>query len=706
MEALECGAACLAMILAYYKRWEPPERVREDCGVSRDGSLAINIIKAARAYGLNSNGNSYSVEQLQERAAFPCIIFWNFNHFVVLDGFKGKGERRKAVINDPASGVTALSMSEFERSYSGVCLTFEPTADFKPEGKAPSMTAFAAERLKGSMASLIMVMLCSLLVAVAGVLSPVFTSVFTDQILNDGNTGWIPTFMLAFGGLVAFSLAANLLTQWFSLKIKGKMSIVSNAKFMWHVLRLPMTFFSQRLSGDLSNRQLSNDSIAETLVTELTPAVIQIVLLALYFIVMISYSVPLTTIGIAVIAINVLLARAISKRRIEISRTLMRDEGKLASTMVSGIDMIETIKASGAENGFFEKWAGNHALVTNAGAKNTRTEAFLGVLPELVVKLSDAAILVFGATLIMQGQFTGGMLMAFQGFLTAFFQPVQSLISMGQSILEMRGNAERVDDVMNYKPDVAEEDEELETGFEKLSGKIEMKNITFGYSKLAPPLIENFSMTLEPGAKVAFVGSSGCGKSTLAKLLSGLYEPWSGEILFDGKPRKSIPRSVFSASLAVVDQDVILFEDTIGDNIKMWDNTIADFEMIMAARDADIHNDIVQREGGYSHPVAEGGKNFSGGQRQRFEIARVLAQDPTVIIMDEATSALDARTEYNVINAIKDRRISCVVIAHRLSTIRDCDEIIVMDKGKVMERGTHEELFAAGGMYSELISVE
>lgn len=267
---------------------------------------------------------------------------------------------------------------------------------------------------------------------------------------------------------------------------------------------------------------------------------------------------------------------------------------------------------------------------------------------------------------------------------------------------------ERIEDVMKYPTDpVFDNHAETEDGeYDKLSGNIELKNVTFGYSRLAEPLIKDSSMTLKPGSRVAFVGASGCGKSTLSKLISGLYQPWSGEILFDGKPLSQIDRGVFTGSLAVVDQDITIFEDTIANNIKMWDNSIEDFEMIMAARDAQLHEDIMQREGGYQYKLTEGGKDFSGGQRQRMEIARVLAQDPTIIILDEATSALDAKTEYDVVKSIKDRGITCIVVAHRLSTIRDCDEIIVLERGNVVERGTHEELMKNGGAYTQLVSNE
>ncbi len=386
----------------------------------------------------------------------------------------------------------------------------------------------------------------------------------------------------------------------------------------------------------------------------------------------------------------------------------MRDAGKLAGTTVAGIEMIETIKASGAENGFFEKWAGYQASVNTNTVRFQRMNQLLGLLPSLINSICGTAVLITGVFLAMQGEFTVGMIMAFQGFLSSFVAPATTLISAGQSLQEMRTDMERIEDVMKYPTDpVFDNHAETEDGeYDKLSGNIELKNVTFGYSRLAEPLIKDFSMTLKPGSRVAFVGASGCGKSTLSKLISGLYQPWSGEILFDGKPLSQIDRGVFTGSLAVVDQDITIFEDTIANNIKMWDNSIEDFEMIMAARDAQLHEDIMQREGGYQYKLTEGGKDFSGGQRQRMEIARVLAQDPTIIILDEATSALDAKTEYDVVKSIKDRGITCIVVAHRLSTIRDCDEIIVLERGNVVERGTHEELMKNGGAYTQLVSNE
>ena len=703
MEALECGAASLAMVLAYYGKWLPLEQVRFDCGVSRDGSNARNILKAARSYGLAAKGYRYEPNDLRRDGKFPCIIHWNFNHFVVLDGFRGN----KAILNDPAKGKYAVSLKTFDDSFTGICLLFEPTEDFTPGGKPPSVLAYAKKRLKGAGSAVAFAAITALITAITGVISPAFSRVFVDRLLTGKNPEWFIPFIIGLSLLGILQLVVGWINAVYSLKINGKLAMVGSTTFMWKVLRMPMEFFSQRMAGDIQGRQSSNASIAGSLVNTFAPLALNAVMMVFYLVVMIRYSLLLTVIGILSVFINLVFSNIISKKRINITRVQMRDSGKLAGATVAGIEMIETIKASGAENGFFEKWAGYQASANTQQVKFQKLNQLLGQLPALVSSVCNTAVLMVGVYLAMQGRFTVGMIMAFQGFLGSFISPATLLISAGQSLQEMRTEMERIEDVMRYPTDVPEDEPVSDNcEYDKLSGNIEMKNVTFGYSRLAEPLIENFNLSLKTGSRVAFVGSSGCGKSTLSKLISGLYKPWSGEILFDGKKISEIDRSVFTGSLAVVDQDIILFEDTIANNIKMWDNSIEDFEMIMAARDAQLHEDIMQREGGYQYKMTEGGKDFSGGQRQRMEIARVLAQDPTIIILDEATSALDAKTEYNVVNSIKDRGITCIVVAHRLSTIRDCDEIIVMDNGRVAERGTHDELMKKGGMYAELVTNE
>lgn len=702
MEALECGAACLAMILAYYGKWVPLEQVRLDCGVSRDGSNARNVLLAGRNYGLEADAYRMEPESLKENGGFPCIIHWNFNHFVVLCGFRGK----IAYINDPARGTVKVPMETFDKSFTGICLQFRPGEHFERGGKPKSMLDFAAKRLSGARAAVAFVILTMLITYLMGIINPVFSRFFMDHLLTGENRELLMPFIILFTLVGFVQVFVKAVESIYSLKINGKMSVIGSSTYMWKVLKLPMEFFGQRMAGDIQMRKNTNATIAETLVNTLTPLALNVIMMIFYLVIMLRYSPLLTMIGIASIVINALMGRLISNKRINITRIQMRDAGKLASYTVSGIQMVETIKASGAENGFFSKWAGYQASVNTQTVRFAKLNAYLGIVPAIVSALTTDAVLVVGVFLIMQGKFSLGSIMTFQAFMSSFLTPAMTLVSAGQSLQEMRTQMERIDDVMEYPDDpaFAKNKSSEEINYEKLSGNVELKHVTFGYSRLAPPLITDFSMSLKTGSRVAFVGASGCGKSTLANLISGLYRPWSGEILFDGKSIDEIDRSVFTGSVAVVDQDIILFEDTIENNIKMWDDSIEDFEMILAARDAQIHDDIMLREGGYEGRLVEGGKDLSGGQRQRLEIARVLAQDPSIIIMDEATSALDARTEYDLVKAVKDRGITCIVIAHRLSTIRDSDEIIVFDKGRVVERGTHEELYAKGGYYTELIT--
>lgn len=706
LEALECGAACLTMVLAYYEKWIPLEQVRTDCGVSRDGSNAKNVLKAARNYGLVASGFRMEPSVLKQQGQFPCIVHWEFNHFIVVKGFKGS----KVYINDPARGELTITEEQFDKGFTGVVLMFEPDETFAPEGAKRSMISYAHKRLSGAGSAIVFVVLTTIIASLMGIISPGFSKIFLDRLLTGRNPSWALVFLIALSVFTALQILVSVLTDIYSLRINGKMAVIGNTTYMWKVLRMPMEFFSQRMAGDVQQRMQTNAGIASTLVNIFAPIVINASMMIFYLVVILRYSVVLTIVGLLSIVANLITARVISKKRVNITRVSMRDAGKLYGLTVGGIEMIETIKASGAEDGFFQKWAGYQANVNTANIKELKLSSYLGLVPEIISSLSDATILILGVYFAMTTNFTVGSIMAFQSFLAAFAAPVGELIDAGQTLTEMRTEMERVEDVMeyptdvNYDGDVGLSDDDID--YTKLSGEVELRNVTFGYSRLSEPLIENFSMTIKPGSKVAFVGASGCGKSTLSKLISGLYKPWSGEIMFDGKPASEIDRSVFTSSVAVVDQDIILFEDTLSNNIRMWDSSIEDFEVILAARDAQIHSDIMERQGGYDYKILEDGKDFSGGQRQRLEIARVLAQDPTVLILDEATSALDAKTEYDVVKSIKDRGITCIIVAHRLSTIRDCDEIIVLDGGKVVERGTHPELMALGGYYSELITSE
>ncbi len=703
LEALECGAAALCMVMAYYGKWVPLEQARLDCGVSRDGSKAKNIYLAAEHYGFSVKAFRMSPESLKEKGQFPCIIHWNMNHFVVLDGFKGKW----VYLNDPARGEVRVSWDEFDNSFTGVVITPVPGENFEPSGKRKSTISFARKRLIGAGAAVVFVMLTTAISYLFGIANSVTSRIFMDRLLTGINKEWLYPFISVMIILAVIQLVVAWAQSIYSVRINGKMSVIGSTTYMWKVLRLPMSFFSQRLAGDIQGRAGMNASIASTLVNTFAPLLLNTVMMVFYLVLMLRQSPLLTLIGIVTLLLNIFMSRVISNRRMNITRVQMRDAGKLEATTVTGISMIETIKASGAENGFFQKWAGYQASVNTQTVKAAKSNQFLGMVPAFFSTIANYAVLIIGIWMTMEGRFSLGAVLMFQGFLSSFMSPAMTLISAGQTIMEMRTQMERVEDVMEYPLDENAIDRECaDAPLSKLRGNVELKNVTFGYSPMDKPMVTDLSLKIKTGERIALVGPSGCGKSTVSKLVSGLYQPWSGEILFDGKPRSSYPRDVMAGSLAVVDQDIILFEDTIANNIKMWDDSIQDFEMILAARDAQLHDDIIQLPGGYQHKLDSGGRNLSGGQRQRMEIARVLAQDPTIIILDEATSALDARTEHEVVKAIRDRGITCIVIAHRLSTVRDCDEIIVLDHGKVAERGTHDELMALSGIYADLVANE
>ncbi len=703
LEELECGAAALAMLMAYYGKWVPLEQVRIDCGVSRDGSTAKNIYLAAEHYGFDVKAYRRSPETIREKGQYPCIVHWNHNHFVVLDGFRGD----TAFINDPARGVVKVSQEQFDRSFSGVVIIPVPSEGFEPSGRPKSMLAFARKRLVGTGPAIAFVVLTTAISYLFGIVNSVTSRVYLDRILTGLNPGWLYPFALLLAVLALIQLVVAWAQAILSLRIDGKMSVVGSTSYMWKVMHMPMQFFSQRLVGDVQSRLGLNASISGTLVKTFAPLLLNTVMMVFYLVLMVRQSVLFTAVGLATLLANVAISRLVSVRRMNVARVQMRDAGMLEATTAMGIDMIETIKASGAEGGFFRKWAGYQASVNAQTVKARRTDQFVGMIPSFLTSLSNYVVLLLGVYLAMQGKFTLGSVMMFQGFLGSFMSPAMTLVEAGQTIQEMRTQMERVEDVMEYPEDEVFAVADAGDGtVRELRGEVELRGVTFGYSRLDRPIISDLSLHARRGERIALVGASGCGKSTVSKLVSGLYRPWSGEILFDGRPREAYSHEAMVAALAVVDQDITIFEGTVADNIRMWDETILDFEVNLAARDAGLHDDIVALPGGYQHKLESGGRSLSGGQRQRLEIARALALDPAILILDEATSALDAQTEHEVVEAIAARGATCIVIAHRLSAVRDCDQIIVLDGGKVVERGTHEELMRLRGAYADLVSSE
>ena len=692
-ETVECGAACLSMILAYYGKWLSLEQLRTDCGVSRDGSNARCIVQAARRHGLDAHGYRADISHLEHMA--PAIIHWNYNHFVVFKGFDGG----LAYINDPGIGSIAVSMEDFNRSYTGVAITASPTDQFKPQGHQTSILHYVRENIRGVSDAFIFTLIMGILTAFAGMLYPLFSQVFMDDIITGKNEEWTVPFFVGMGALVVFHFLLAFLDNVYGRRFSGSMSLKGNTRFLWHALNLPMEFFAQRYVGDIVQRQSLNETITTTLVRILAPYAINILLLIVYVVVMARYSFLLTLMGLMSVALNIYVVRKESELRNNLSRAMEQTEGKFYGITMSCVDNIESIKAAGAERRFFDFWAGYFAR------RNNQEVAFeaRSFSPYVFGHVANALVLILGAALILYGDFSIGMLMAFQGFMTEFMRPAMGLMQGSTTVIELRSQMERIDDVIAY-PTEKWSDDANEAHGAKMGGMFEMKNVTFGYSPTSEPLIKDFSMKLEPGKSVALVGTSGCGKSTIAKLVAGLYEPWSGDILFDGRKRSEISHEEYVNSVAVIDQNVVLFDDTISENLKMWDHSIEDFTMTMACIDSGIRNDIISRPRGFNTKLVKGGGNFSGGQRQRMEIATALAREPILLVMDEATSALDTVTEREVMQNIRQCGASLIVIAHRLSTVRDCDEIIVMDHGQIAERGTHDELMSRDGIYKKLMT--
>lgn len=693
VEAVECGAASLAMILAHHGRWVPLEELRTSCGVSRDGTKASNLVRAARRYGLDAKGFKKEIGRLREMP-MPVILFWGFNHFVVLEGFRGE----TALINDPAAGRREIGSLEFEASFTGVVLAFSPGEAFERGGAPMNALALMWGRLRHSRAGLAHIALATLALVIPGLALPVFSRVFVDDILIGRQIDWLVPLITLMTLVLLLRGALTWTQQSVLAKLETKLSVVPSSQLLWRMLALPISYFDQRHPGELVSRVEANDRIALELSGGLATNVASLLLVLFYAVMMLTYAPPLTLCVIALSAGNVAAVHWGRKALEPHMRQAASRLGGLVAATVGPIQAIETIKASSLERQAHRRWAGRQAALLDLRRKLGERTVLIGLVPTLIGALTRVLVLGYGSFLVMRGDMTVGMLIAFVALTEGFTQPLAQLVAFGGAIQMIRADLARVEDVMRNDPLVPPP-----SGARLRSGALAVTDLTFGYNPLEPPIIDRLSFSIAPGARIALVGGSGSGKSTIGRLIVGLARRWGGDVTIDGVPIDEIAPSDRAGVLAYVDQDVFLFEGSVRDNLALWDETVEDRDLTTALSDAALIDDISDRPGGLGAMVGEGGVNFSGGQRQRMEIARALVGRPQLVVLDEATAALDPTTEKLIDENLRRRGCACLIIAHRLSTIRDADEIIVLDRGRIVERGQHADLMRRGGEYARLV---
>ncbi|MEM8620052.1 MAG: NHLP family bacteriocin export ABC transporter peptidase/permease/ATPase subunit [Actinomycetota bacterium] len=698
MEAVECGAASLAMVLGYFGKWVPLTELRRTCGVSRNGSKGPHVARAARSYGLEVHPLRADVGDLAT-IEVPAILWWNYNHFVVFEGFRSG----RAVLNDPAVGRVEVEPDDFAKAYTGIALTFATTQEFTPSGHRQRTVSSVLARARNVRSGLVVAVLAGLLATFPGILTPALTGAFVNDVLVGAkrSTGW----WIAVGiiAAAAFRVVSTVIEQRQLLRVQNALSVTGASRFLWHILRLPLSFFGVRSVSDIGLRMDANNTLAQLVASQLATIGLSVMTASLYGVVMLVYSWQLSLAVFFLAAINFVALRAILRRRETANRALYQDQAKVWSTTYGGLRMIETLKATSGENHYFSTWAGQQAAVVNIQNRLAVPTVVLGAIPAMIASLSAAAVIALGGWQVIERELTIGGLIAFQSLAIGFTTPITRLVNTAGTLQDVMTQLQRIDDALDEPLDNAFTDTHAADDGSQLSGDFELVDVEFGYALLDPPLITNLNVHVARGTRVALVGASGAGKSTLISLTAGLLDPWSGAVRFDGVDRAEIPRAKFARSFAVVEQRGMLFEGTIRQNLTLWDDAISEPALVSAARDAQIHEEIMSRPDGYDAMVDEAGRNWSGGERQRLEIARALAREPKILVLDEATNALDPTTERDLDQAIRRRGITTLVVAHRVSTVRDADQILVLDHGAIIESGTHTELMEAKGAYAALV---
>ena len=703
METTECAAACLGMILAFHGQWVPLETLRIQCGVSRDGANAARMLRTARDHGMDAQGYRSDVANLLS-IPFPMIVFWEGCHFVVLEGMRGDSVH----VNDPAAGPQRMSLREFEDGYSGICFGFRPGPGFRKGGSPPGTWGGLVERLGDAWAPLGLAALATLFLVVPGVAVPGILKVFVDDVLIRGADAWVGPLLAGLALAAALQAALILLQHALLARMEVKLAAVATTRFLWHVMSLPSLFFSQRHAGEIASRIQSNDRVAQLVSRDLSVNLVNVLSMVVYGGVMLAYDVLLTAVATALVVANLLVLHLSARARDGANRRFLKEQGRVEGASVRGIQMMETLKATAAENDFFARWSGIHANALNAQHRLGLVSVATAAFPPLFSMLMVTGILGIGGLRVLEGDLSIGGLVAFQSLALSFSRPVEGLVRFGANLQLVKGDIARLDDVLNHEPEprAACGLAEVRPEGPLPRGAVSLGNVTFGYSAGEAPLIDGFTLSVAPGQRVALVGGSGSGKSTVARLACGLLSPWSGTVEIDGRELAGIPPSRFAEIVSHVDQEIVLFRGTVRENVTLWDPSLDERDVVQALRDAAIHDAVASLPGKLDAIVEEGGRNFSGGQRQRLEIARALVRNPAVVVLDEATAALDPLTELELDDRLRRRGCTCLIIAHRLSTVRDADEIVVLDRGRIAQRGRHEQLIREDGPYRSLVMSE
>ena len=698
LSATDCGAAALAMVIAYHGKEVPLTEIRQTLGVGRNGTTASALLRAGRLYGLRGRGVRAEVEDL---SALPSgtILYWEFRHYVVLEQVGTDSVR----IVDPAAGRRDVPMGTIRRAFTGVALIFERSETFEP-GKVKTNRSWGLlKQVFERWGLLARIFSTSVVIQILSAVMPILTGVLIDRVVPRKSYSLLFLLAAAYVAFQLFNALASFIRAHLLLYLQTQVEASFTLRFLDHLVELPYSFFQQRTAGDLMMRLGSNASIKEILTSTTLSTVMDGFMVSLYLILLMLANVPLTLTIIAIAATRVLLVVLMRHRQRELLAETLEISARSQTYQVEMLSGMETLKAMGLEHRAAENWSNLFVDSLNVSVQRGRLDAVFATLQNLLGTASTLAVMFYGTYLVLQGSFTLGTMVAFSALAAGFFGPLTSLISAGVQFQMLETYLERINDVLNTAP---EQKPGSVTLAEKLTGAISLESVSFRYAKPDPLTLEDVSITIGPGRRVALVGRTGSGKSTLARLMAGLYEPSAGRIFFDSNDLTSLDLRSVRSQLGIVTQDTQLFGGTVRQNIALADPQMGLDQVIHAAKLACIHDEIIAMPMGYETVMADRGLSLSGGQRQRLALARALACRPTILVLDEATSHLDAMTEELVNQNLARLRCTRIVIAHRFSTIRDADLIVVLDAGRIAAQGTHEELLRTNSKYAELLRMQ